>query len=260
MNDAKRYYTNSKKIKELYRLAYIIHNTLIKHNIVYFADSGTLLGALRHKGIINWDNDIDLCISYNDYDYILNDLQKEFKKQGCHVRIQQNGWLQVLSRLPNERPKVEAIADLFPIELVKKNLKTNRVVKTGSKKYYEEDKNTRWIYQYSGKNERRFWPNLYHYLEDVFPLKEVKFGSGIILVPKFGENMLNRFYGPDWKTVGYLTQNPEDHEELEEPIKIKITSFTPAKEFYNGIQKTQQIRLNKNHPYLLGNPVDYLQS
>lgn len=47
-----------------------------KHNIVYFINYGTLLGAIRHKGYIPWDDDIDISMSREHYDRFIK-LYKE---------------------------------------------------------------------------------------------------------------------------------------------------------------------------------------
>jgi len=73
-----------------------ISNIFKKHNIEIWLDAGTLLGAIREKDFIEWDEDIDLAIKdKSDEDLfkieIIKDLKKNgwlmFKKYGRGVKI-----------------------------------------------------------------------------------------------------------------------------------------------------------------------------
>lgn len=54
-----------------------IKNLCNKYNINYFIISGTLLGAVKYKGYIPWDNDIDIALLRQDYLKLIDIIEKD---------------------------------------------------------------------------------------------------------------------------------------------------------------------------------------
>lgn len=64
---------NLKEIKHIeFEILREFYNYCKFNDLRFYLAGGSLLGAIRHKGFIPWDDDIDVCMPRSDYNYFVN--------------------------------------------------------------------------------------------------------------------------------------------------------------------------------------------
>lgn len=132
------------------------------NNINYFLDSGTLIGAARHKGFIPWDDDLDIGMLRDDYEKFLKvapeqlgdsyflqtwDNDKGFAYPFAKVRKLGTRYIEAVSQRSNAHN--ELFVDVLPYDFwpvgYKKQRKNHLMIYFYSNILYMKCKMTPWL-------------------------------------------------------------------------------------------------------------------
>ena len=212
-----------------------------KHNIKYWLDSGTLLGAIRHKGFIPWDDDLDIAMTIEDYNKFCqlapNELSSNLELQIYEL---DKNYPYDCAKIRNSKGKIiekhevgkrviynQAIfIDIFP-SITIKNSKLHKIlykfnflaVKLFSYKYLNIGAIRRILVKVSDKLHQGFnckkckvirsakMPSykLYVDIDTIFPLKQIEFEGKKFFAPSKSAIYLKTLYGKD-----YMQLPPKD--------------------------------------------------
>ena len=118
----------------------VIDEVCGKYDIHYSLYAGTLLGAVRHKGFIPWDDDLDICMSREDYERFITAWDKE-QPEGYILQNKNTdpGFTQTFTKIRKEhtaflqydweigRYHTGIFVDIFPLDRIPSG-KLNRAV------------------------------------------------------------------------------------------------------------------------------------
>ena len=167
-------YLSEEQKYNLYRLMERVHQLCKDHHIPYFIIAGTLLGSIRHKGFIPWDNDIDIGIMKED----LKRLQAvDFSAYGLEAKLSKNDIGKIY--FPEHYGNGEKYESVFLDVFVHEEVEGNKI-------------------QFTCDWARDLWPKEYFYRNEIFPLREYSFGTSKVSGPNQFNPYATRVWG-DWR-------------------------------------------------------------
>lgn len=111
-----------------------LHRFCVEHGIKYSLAAGSLIGAVRHKGFIPWDDDIDIYLMRHEYNKLISLFPNNYEEKYCLLTIERDkNWHRSYGKLCDNRTieieetrnKSEGIGigiDIFPIDDVPDDL------------------------------------------------------------------------------------------------------------------------------------------
>ena len=137
------------ELKEIQiKLLDTIHEFCVDNNIKYFMTAGTLIGALRHKGYIPWDDDIDLVMLRPDYERFINSFNDNRKDHisvvshelgdecsFCFSKVCDNSTMFIEDANRKCQEKIGVNIDIFPLDSMTDDYNDAVILMKDIKKY-----------------------------------------------------------------------------------------------------------------------------